>query len=94
MISFWRLGVPLMSHAEMPKTRVLTMVAWPSLACTSAAYDHCTAKYLAQARVKVTALRLGDREIHGKGHMVMLEKNNLRVAGVIAGWLVHTILAH
>jgi hypothetical protein len=45
-------------------------------------------------RVKVTALRLGDREIHGKGHMVMLEKNNLRVAGVIAGWLVHTILAH
>ena len=58
------------------------------------AYDHCTAKYLAQARVKVTALRLGDRGIHGNGHMVMLEKNNLQVAGLIVGWLAHAIPAH
>jgi len=63
-------------------------------ACYHAAYDHCTAGYLAQAGVKVTALRLGDHGIHGihgNGYMVMLEKNNLQVAGVIAGWLAHTI---
>jgi hypothetical protein len=56
-----------------------------------AAYDRCTAKYLAQAGVKVAALRLGYHGIHGNGHMVMLEKNNLQVADVIAGWLGHTI---
>jgi hypothetical protein len=59
-----------------------------------AAYDHCTAKYLAQAGVRVTALRLGDQGIHGNGHMVMLEKNNLQVAGLIVGWLARTIEAH
>jgi len=26
--------------------------------------------------------------IHGNGHMVMLEKNNLAVAGVLQKWLV------
>ena len=58
-----------------------------------AAYDHCTTKYLAQAGVKVTTLHLGDHGIHGNGHMVMLEKNNLQVAGAIAGWLTRSIPA-
>jgi hypothetical protein len=40
--------------------------------------------------VKVTALRLGDRGIQGNAHMVMLEKNNLQVAGLIAEWLART----
>jgi hypothetical protein len=43
-----------------------------------------------QAGVKVTALRLGD---HGNAHMIMLEKNNLQVAGLIAEWLARTISA-
>jgi pimeloyl-ACP methyl ester carboxylesterase len=52
-----------------------------------AVYDHCTAKYLAQAGVPVTALRLEDRGIHGNGHMVMIEKNNLEVAALLSDWL-------
>jgi len=52
-----------------------------------AAYDHCTAKYLTAAGVKVTFLRLEDCGLRGNGHMVMLEKNNLDVAAVIADWL-------
>jgi hypothetical protein len=40
--------------------------------------------------VKVTALRLGDHGIHGNAHMVMLDKNNLQVAGLIAEWLART----
>jgi hypothetical protein len=39
-------------------------------------------------------LRLGDRGIHGNGHMVMLERNNLQVAAMIAGWLARAIPAH
>jgi adenosylcobinamide amidohydrolase len=58
-----------------------------------AVYDHCTVKYLTQAGVKVTALRLGDHGIHGNAHMIMLEKNNLQVAGLIAAWLTRTIPA-
>jgi len=41
----------------------------------------------------VTALRLGEHGIHGNAHMVMLEKNNLQVAAMIAGWLARAIPA-
>jgi pimeloyl-ACP methyl ester carboxylesterase len=50
-------------------------------------YDHCTAKYLNQAGVKTEYIRLQDRGIFGNGHMVMLEKNNLQIAGLIDQWL-------
>jgi hypothetical protein len=50
-------------------------------------YDHCTAKYLNQAGVKTEYIRLQDRSIFGNGHMVMLEKNNLQIAGLIDQWL-------
>jgi hypothetical protein len=42
---------------------------------------------LAQAGVKNSFIRLADRGIKGNGHMMMLEKNNLAIAGVIADWL-------
>jgi hypothetical protein len=34
---------------------------------------------------------LGGRGIHGNGHMMMLEKNNLEIAGVINDWISHHI---
>lgn len=56
-----------------------------------AAFDHCTAQYLAQAGVKNDFIRLSDRGIRGNGHMLMLEKNNLDVAAAIADWLANTL---
>ena len=56
-----------------------------------ASYDHCTAKYLAQAGVKNTYVRLADVGIHGNGHMMMLEKNSDAIAGVMADWLARTL---
>jgi pimeloyl-ACP methyl ester carboxylesterase len=50
-------------------------------------YDHCTVKYLNQAGMKVEYVRLGDRGIHGNGHMVMLEKNNLEIARLLDEWI-------
>ena len=44
-------------------------------------------RYLAQAGVDSTFMRLPDRGIHGNGHMMMLEKNSDAIAGVIEGWL-------
>jgi pimeloyl-ACP methyl ester carboxylesterase len=52
-----------------------------------AVYDHCTARYLMQAGVKTDFVRLEERGIHGNAHMMMLEKNNLQIAGLIAVWL-------
>jgi pimeloyl-ACP methyl ester carboxylesterase len=52
-----------------------------------AAYDHCTAAWLAKAGVPNTFIRLADQGVHGNGHMMMIEKNNAAIAGVIAQWL-------
>jgi adenosylcobinamide amidohydrolase len=81
-----------------PARRLINLANIPSTVMTAeasyhAVYDHCTVKYLTQAGVKVTALRLGDHGIHGNAHMIMLEKNNLQVAGLIAAWLARTIPA-
>jgi pimeloyl-ACP methyl ester carboxylesterase len=51
-----------------------------------APYDHCTAKWLDQAGVKNTFIRLADRGIHGNGHMMMLEKNNLEISAFLRRW--------
>jgi pimeloyl-ACP methyl ester carboxylesterase len=55
------------------------------------AYDHCTAKYLNQAGVKTEYIRLQDKGVHGNGHMVMIEKNNLEVAHVVDEWVVKNV---
>src|SRR5271163_4830590 len=54
-------------------------------------YDHCTAKYLAQAGVTTEHIRLQDKGIHGNGHMVMIEKNNLDIAHLIDNWVVQNV---
>ena len=50
-------------------------------------YDHCTVKYLNQAGMKVEWLPLDKAGIHGNGHMMMIEKNNLQIAKVIDDWV-------
>jgi hypothetical protein len=68
----------------------------PVLVLTSEAsyhapYDHCTVKYLNQAGVHPTWIKLADLNIHGNSHVVMLEKNNKEIAAVIASWLDKTL---
>jgi len=50
-------------------------------------YDHCTVKYLNQAGMNVAYVALGDKDIHGNGHMVMIEKNNLEIARLLDEWM-------
>jgi pimeloyl-ACP methyl ester carboxylesterase len=50
-------------------------------------YDHCTVKYLNQAGMNVEYVRLGDKGIHGNGHMVMIEKNNFDIARLLDEWM-------
>ena len=56
-----------------------------------APYDHCTVNYLAQAGVRSDWIRLADIGIHGNGHMLMLEKNNMEIADVMSNWLDKTL---
>jgi hypothetical protein len=58
-----------------------------------ATYDHCTVKYLKQAGASVEFVRLEDKGIHGNGHMVMLEKNNLDIAHVLDEWVLQNVHA-
>jgi pimeloyl-ACP methyl ester carboxylesterase len=54
-------------------------------------YDNCTVKYLKQAGMHVEWLPLQNKGIHGNGHMVMIEKNNLDIAKVIDDWVVANV---
>jgi hypothetical protein len=72
---------------RLPNLARIPVVIVMSEASYHAAYDHCTAAYLSQAGVRNTLIRLADVGVHGNGHMMMIEKNNAAIAGVIAQWL-------
>jgi pimeloyl-ACP methyl ester carboxylesterase len=80
----WRQKEPARALTNL---RAIPVVIFSSEASYHASYDHCTAQYLAQAGVKNEFVRLADRGIHGNGHMMMLEKNNLEIARLMADWL-------
>ena len=48
-----------------------------------AGYDDYTVRFLRQAGVDATHIRLADEGIHGNGHMMMLEKNSAEIAALI-----------
>jgi pimeloyl-ACP methyl ester carboxylesterase len=79
-----------------PVRRMPTLAGIPILilageASYHAVYDHCTSKYLAQAGVPNTYVRLDEVGIRGNGHMMMLEKNNLEIAAFMHQWLAKNV---
>lgn len=71
----------------LPNLKDIPVVVVTAEASYHAVYDHCTAKYLTQAGVKNTHLRLADAGIHGNGHMLMLEKNSVEIATAVHKWI-------
>ncbi len=84
LVTCWRQKAPARTLPRLGQTAILIV---QSEASYHAPYDYCTSAYLTQAGVKHTYIRLADRGIHGNGHMMMLEKNNLKIAAVIDDWL-------
>jgi hypothetical protein len=81
---------------KAPARTLPNLAKVPHLIITSEAsyhanYDHCTVKFLQQAGVRPTFIKLVDLGIKGNGHMMMLEKNNQEIAAVMSGWLNKTI---
>jgi hypothetical protein len=76
---------------QLPNLQKVPILVVTSESSYHRAYDHCTVKYLEQAGVHVTWIKLADAGIHGNGHMMMLEKNNAEVAAVMARWVEKTL---
>jgi pimeloyl-ACP methyl ester carboxylesterase len=72
---------------QLPNIQGVPVLIVTSETSPHAAYDHCTSKYLTQAGVKNTYLKLVDHGIHGNSHHMMLEQNNLEIAGLIHKWV-------
>ena len=71
---------------QLPNLKGIPILIVVSEASYHAPYDHCTAKFLAQAGVPNTFVRLPQIGIRGNGHMMMLEKNNLEIAAFLTQW--------
>ncbi len=76
---------------QFPNLQKVPILVVTSEASFHTAYDHCTVKYLEQAGVHVTFIKLADVGIHGNGHMMMLEKNNMEIAAVMSRWIEKTL---
>lgn len=83
LVRCWLQGGPA---RQLPNLRGIPILIIVSEASYHAPYDHCTSLYLTQAGVKHEFVRLHEVGIRGNGHMMMLERNNLEVAALLAGW--------
>jgi pimeloyl-ACP methyl ester carboxylesterase len=72
---------------QLPHLNGIPILVVTGEASYHAVYDHCTSKYLTRAGVSHTFIRLENEGIHGNGHMMMLEKNNLVVAALLQKWM-------
>ncbi len=84
LVRCWMQKAPARLLPNLQKVPILILTAEASY---HAPYDHCTVKYLDQADVPATWIKLADVGIHGNGHMMMLERNNLEIAAVMSKWL-------
>lgn len=88
LVRCWLQKTPAHSLPNLAKVPTLIVT---SEASYHAPYDHCTVKYLQQAGVRPKWIKLPDVGIRGNGHMMMLEKNNMEIAAVMARWLADAV---
>ncbi len=84
LVRCWAQKEPARALPNLQKMPILVLT---SEASYHAPYDHCTVKYLQQAGVKPSFVKLADLGIRGNSHVMMLERNNQEIAAVIAKWL-------
>jgi pimeloyl-ACP methyl ester carboxylesterase len=84
LVKCWRQKAPARALPNLQKMPILVLT---SEASYHAPYDHCTVKFLQQAGVKPSFVKLADLGIRGNSHVMMLEKNNREIAAVVVKWL-------
>jgi pimeloyl-ACP methyl ester carboxylesterase len=90
LVTCWKQAEPA---RFLPNLRKMPIVVLTSEASYHAAQDHCVVKYLQQAGVKPTWIKLADLGITGNSHVMMQEKNNKEIAAVIYQWLGRAVSA-
>jgi pimeloyl-ACP methyl ester carboxylesterase len=80
----WVQGSPARQLPNLKRVPQLLVVGEASSAAST---NRCVSRYLTQAGVSNTWVDLGTVGIHGNGHMMMLEKNELEIAAFMADWL-------
>jgi pimeloyl-ACP methyl ester carboxylesterase len=80
----WLQAEPARRLKNLSQVKVLVVQGEASY---HAPYDHNTVAYLRQAGVPTDFIRLADLGVRGNGHMLMMEKNNGEIAGVVIDWL-------
>ncbi len=88
VVRCWMQKAPARQLPNLQKVPILVVTSESSY---HRGYDHCTVKYLEQAGVHVTWIKLADAGIHGNGHMMMLEKNNADIAALMSRWVDKTL---
>jgi pimeloyl-ACP methyl ester carboxylesterase len=81
-----RCWLPAQPAPQLTHLKGIPILIVVSEASYHAPYDHCTSEYLKQAGIANDFVRLTDLHIHGNGHMMMLEKNNLEIAAFLDRW--------
>lgn len=80
----WILQEPAPQLVNLKGTPILFLVSESSY---HRGYDYLTSRTLTQCGVEHDFVPLASVGIHGNGHMMMLEKNNLEIADFILSWL-------
>lgn len=76
---------------QLPNLKRIPILIVTSEASYHAPYDHCTVNFLEQAGIHPTWIKLAQIGIHGNGHNMMLEKNNVEIASALSQWLAKTV---
>lgn len=84
LLGCWRIGG---APRTLPHLKGVPILIATSEAGYHTQYDQCTSEFLTHAGVANEHIRLANVGIHGNGHLMMLEKNSLQIAGVIDSWL-------
>ena len=84
----WRQAAPYHKLPWLNGTPILMIQGEASYHST---YDYCTSQFLTDAGVEHDFVPLGTVGIHGNGHMMMLEQNNLAIAEFVRNWLAKAL---
>ena len=71
---------------QLPNLQKMPVLVVTSEASYHAPYDHCTVKYLRQAGVQASWIKLSECGIRGNSHVMMMEKNSKQISATIIAW--------
>ncbi|KAM0231969.1 hypothetical protein ACHAP5_010902 [Fusarium lateritium] len=72
---------------KLPQINKVPYLLLTGEASVHVTYDHCVIDFLKQAGGKPEWIKLADRGIKGNGHFLHVEKNNLKIAGIVDTWI-------